>query len=404
MSTVTAPPPEPVDPPPPTASLATRFAEHLRAGGWFTAVLTTLAAFFAGGLVVLLTGKNPITTYEAIWQGTGLEWVFPWVTGEDRTIAAINLQQTLLLTGPLILTGLAVALAFRAGLFNIGGQGQYIAGSVAAVWVGSSFAGMPGFLHVILAILAAVAGGALWGAIAGLLRATTGANEVITTIMLNWIAIWVGVYLFGIGGPLQTERERSLPVSEDIAAGAHLPVFWGDAELQGLHIGIFIALAAAIVFGVFIRRSTRGYEARAVGLNPEAARYGGIRVGPTYVWVMALCGLFAGLAGAIDVLGWQFRIATNDIQVGTVGFIGIAVALLGRNTAFGTCIAALLFGALLQGTSTRNLDPAVFDPALASNLTIIIQGLVVLFVTADAVIIWLVRRRRRAAVAAEVGS
>jgi general nucleoside transport system permease protein len=119
---------------------------------------------------------------------------------------------------------------------------------------------------------------------------------------------------------------------------------------------------------------------------------------------MALCGLFAGLAGAIDVLGWQFRVATNDIQVGQIGYIGIAVALLGRNTAFGTCAAALLFGALLQGTSTRNLDPSVFDPALASNLTIMIQGLVVLFVTADAVIIWLVRRRRRAPVAAEAGS
>jgi general nucleoside transport system permease protein len=404
MSTVAAPPPEPVEPPPPTASLATRFAEHLRSGGWFTAVLTTIAAFFAGGLVVLITGGDPISTYDAIWQGTGLEWIFPWVTGEDRTIAAINLQQTLLLTGPLILTGLAVALAFRAGLFNIGGQGQYIAGSVGAVWVGSSFAGMPGFLHIILAILAAIAGGALWGGIAGLLRATTGANEVITTIMLNWIAVWVGVYLFTIGGPLQNARERNFPVSEDVVADARLPVFWGDPELQGLHIGLFIALAAAVVFGVFIRRSTRGYEARAVGLNPEAARYGGIRVGPTYVWVMALCGLFAGLAGAIDVLGWQFRVATNDIQVGQIGYIGIAVALLGRNTAFGTCAAALLFGALLQGTSTRNLDPSVFDPALASNLTIMIQGLVVLFVTADAVIIWLVRRRRRAPVAAEAGS
>ena len=123
------------------------------------------------------------------------------------------------------------------------------------------------------------------------------------------------------------------------------------------------------------------------------------------MWVMALCGLFAGLAGAIDVLGWQFRIATNDIQVGSLGFIGIAVALLGRNTALGTCLAALLFGALLQGTSTRNLDPSVFDPALAQNLTYIIQGLVILLVTANAVIIWLVSRRRRPATpAAEAGT
>jgi simple sugar transport system permease protein len=398
MSTVVVPPPDPTEPSP--SSSVTRFADHLRAGGWFTAVLTTIAAFFAGGLVVLITGRDPISTYNAIWQGTGLDWIFPWVTGDERAIAAINLQQTLLATGPLILAGLAVALAFRAGLFNIGGQGQYLAGSVAAVWVGSSFAGMPMLPHIVLAVLAAMAGGAIWGGIAGLLRATTGANEVITTIMLNWIALWVGVYLFGQGGPLQNSRQPEVPVSDDVVPGARLHVFWGDPELQGLHIGIFIALVAAIAFGIFIRRSTRGYEARAVGLNPEAARYGGIRVGPTYVWVMALCGLFAGLAGAIDVLGWQFRIATNDIQVGQIGFLGIAVALLGRNTALGTCIAALLFGALVQGTSTRNLDPAVFDPALASNLTLIIQGLVILFVTADAVVIWLVRRRRRPRVTA----
>ena len=254
---------------------------------------------------------------------------------------------------------------------------------------------MPHVLHVVLAILAALAGGALWGGIAGVLRATTGANEVITTIMLNWTALWVGVYLFSLGGPLQNDAQPDVPVSNDVVPGARLHVFWGDAELQGLHIGLFIALAAAVFFGIFIRRSARGYEARAVGLNPEAARYGGIRVGPTYVWVMALCGLFAGLAGAMDVLGWQFRVATNDIQVGSLGFIGIAVALLGRNTAIGTCAAALLFGALLQGTSTRNLDPAVFDPSLAQNLTYIIQGLVILLITANAVIIWLVRRRRR---------
>jgi simple sugar transport system permease protein len=222
--------------------------------------------------------------------------------------------------------------------------------------------------------------------------------------MLNWTAVWIGVYLFSQGGPLQNASQPQVPVSEDVVPGARLPVFWGDAELQGLHVGIFIALAAAIVFGVFIRRSARGYEARAVGLNPEAARYGGIRVGPTYVWVMALCGLFAGLAGAIDVLGWQFRLATNDIQVGSLGYIGIAVALLGRNTALGTCLAALLFGALLQGTSTRNLDPTVFDPALASNLTTVIQGLVVLFVTANAVIIWLVGRSRRSRAPAEARS
>jgi general nucleoside transport system permease protein len=404
MSTVVVPPPEPAEPPAGSGGMGTRFADHLRAGGWFTSILTTIVAFFLGGLVVFVTGRDPLSTYNAIWQGTGLEWIFPWVTGTDREIAAVNLQQTLLLATPLILTGLAVALAFRAGLFNIGGQGQYIAGTVAAAWVGSSFESMPHVLHVVLAILAALLGGALWGGIAGALRATTGANEVITTIMLNWTAIWVGVYLFSLGGPLQNDTQPDVPVSNDVVPGARLHVFWGDPELQGLHIGLFIALAAAIFFGIFIRRSTRGYEARAVGLNPEAARSGGIRVGPTYFWVMALCGLFAGLAGAMDVLGWQFRVATNDIQVGSLGYIGIAVALLGRNTAIGTCAAALLFGALLQGTSTRNLDPAVFDPSLAQNLTYIIQGLVILLITANAIIIWLVRRRRPSEAPAEAST
>ena len=376
------------------ATPASRLAGYLRGGGIIVPLLTTLLAFFVGGLVMLVTGSDPIATYEAIWKGTGLQWIFPWTTGSDRTLAASNLQQTLILTTPLILTGLAVAFAFRAGLFNIGGNGQFIVGAVVAVWVGSSFAGMPGFLHIVLSIAAACAAGAFWGAIAGFLKAATGAHEVITTIMLNWIALWIGVWLFSLGGPLQTERNASIPVSEDVAEGAKLPVFWGDPVLQGLHIGIFIALFAVIVFWFILNRSTTGFEVRAVGFNPEAARYSGMSVGKNYILVMALCGLFAGLAGALDVLGWQFRVATNDIQITLIGFFGIAVALLGRNTATGTVAAALLFGALLSGTSQRNLDPTIFEPSLASNLTLIIQGLVILIVSADVLVLALLKRSR----------
>ena len=137
-------------------------------------------------------------------------------------------------------------------------------------------------------------------------------------------------------------------MSNDVVEGAKLPVFWGDPILQGLHIGLFIAIAALLVFWIVLNRSTTGYEVRAVGLNPEAARYSGMSVGKNYVLVMAACGAFAGLAGSLDVLGWQFRLATNDIQLASVGFTGIAVALLGRNTALGTAASALLFGALLQ--------------------------------------------------------
>jgi simple sugar transport system permease protein len=382
---------------PGTVTVASRLSGYLRGGGIVTPLVTALLAFFVAGLFILATGANPLDTYKAFFEGSGLNWLFPWVTGDDRTLAALNLQQTLILTTPLILTGLAVAFAFRAGLFNIGGQGQYLVGTFAAVYVGSSLEGTPGVLHVIITMAAAMAAGAAWAGIAGVLKATTGANEVVSTIMLNWTAVYVGSYLFTLGGPLHSDdpAAASIPVSPDIHESARLPVFWGDPELQGLHIGLFIALVAAALFWVLLNRSVTGYEVRAVGFNPDAAEYAGISAGRNYVKVMLICGLLAGLAGALDVLGWQFRVATNDIQVSQVGYYGIAVALLGRNTAAGTVFAALLFGALLNGTSVRNLDPSIFDPQLATNLTFIIQGLIVLFVSAPVLVTMLTRGRFR---------
>jgi len=379
----------------PAATVAGRLAGYVRGGGVITPLITALLAFLVGGLVVALTGKDPIATYKAIFDGTGLNWFFPWISADERTVASLNLQQTLILTTPLILTGLAVAFAFRCGLFNIGGQGQYLVGTYAAVWAGSSFESMPHVVHVLVCIFAACFAGAAWAGIAGILKATTGTNEVISTIMLNWIAIWVGSWLFTLGGPLQTDTDKSVPVSPDIFPGAKLPVFWGDPELQGLHVGFFVALAALLVFWVVLNRTVTGYEIRATGFNPDAAQASGISVGRNYFLAMAVCGLFAGLAGALDILGWQFRVATNDIQISQIGFLGIAVALLGRNTAIGTMFAALLFGALLTGTSVRNLDPAVFQPELAGALTSIIQGLIVLLVSADILVVYLWRLRRR---------
>jgi simple sugar transport system permease protein len=267
-------------------------------------------------------------------------------------------------------------------------------GAIVAAWVGSSFAGLNGLAHILLVVVLAMLVGAAWAGISGILKATVGAHEVITTIMLNWIAYWIGSYAFSQGGPLQnTDPERvSVPISNDVAEGAKLPVWWGDVELQGLHIGFFIALVALVAFWVIMNRTTLGYEVRAVGFNPEAARYGGISVSRNYFLAMAISGVFAGLAGALDILGWQFRLGVLDVQTSQIGFIGIAVALLGRNTAIGVFFGALLFGGLLYGTSTRSIDPELIQPELAGNLTLIIQALVLLFIGADILVIYLWRK------------
>jgi general nucleoside transport system permease protein len=366
--------------------------------GFVVPLLTVLVAFLAAGVVVLLTGHNPLSTYQAVFNGSGLNWLFPWVTGTERANAAFELQQTLLATTPLILTGLAVAFAFRAGLFNIGGQGQYTVGGIVAVWIGSSFSGMPSVLHIMLAIVGAGLAGGAWAGIAGFLKARTGANEVISTIMLNWIAIWLGVYLFQLGGPLQDPHQSQVPVSSTVTQSAKLPVFWGNPLLQGLDVGIFIALALAVVYWVIVKRTRLGYEARTVGFNPDAAGYAGMNVGRSYIKVMLICGAFAGIAASLDILGWKFDLFTNDIQVSQIGFYGIAVALLGRNTAGGTVAAALLFGALLTGTSDRNLNPNVFDPTLAQYLTLMIEGLIVLLVSTDLIALRLLKGGRRVGV------
>jgi general nucleoside transport system permease protein len=393
--------------PPPSMHFASRFDGF---SGIVAPLITTLIAFLMGGLVVGLTGKNPLKVYHAIWNGTGLNWFFHvgnhsaripfstqhmWFPWDTASIAAQNLQQTLLQTTPIILTGLAVAFAFRCGLFNIGGQGQYFAGSIFAVWLGSSFLNMSPWLHVPLVLVVGALAGAAWAGIAGILKATVGAHEVISTIMLNWTAIWVGEYLFGQGGPMQGSQP-AIPISHDIAEGAKLPVIWGLKLLQGLSVGIFIAIAMLVIYWIIINRTTLGFEVRAVGFNPEAARYGGISVARNYFLAMAISGSFAGLAGALDITGWEYHLGQNDIPVNTIGFIGLAAALLGRNTALGVGMASLLFGALINGTSGRQLDPSIFRPDLAGNLTTIIQGLVILFVGLNlgGVWVWLKKRRR----------
>ncbi len=376
-----------------SGTLIASLALKQRAGGIGVPAATVIVAFLMGGLVVLATGHNPFLAYRDIFNGAGLNWIFHPTTNVANT-AAYNLSQTLLQTTTLILCGLAVAFAFRCGMFNIGGQGQYLIGLVVGNWVGVDFAGMAPLPHILLVLVAGTAAGAAWAGIAGLLKATVGAHEVISTIMLNWIAVWCGAWLFGDGGPLQNSANPTVPISNDIADSAKLPVFWGQQELQGLHIGFFIALAALVVFYLLLNRTTLGYEVRAVGFNPDAAAYGGINVKKNLFRAMAISGAFAGLAGALDMTGYLYHFGQIDVQTSNVGFLGIAVALLGRNTAVGTGLGALLFGALLFGT-THGLTSSVIQPELAGSLTYIIQGLVVLFIGADVLILYVWNSRKR---------
>jgi ABC-type uncharacterized transport system permease subunit len=362
-----------------------------KAGGVLAPLAATLLAFLIGGLVVLITGENPLRAYKAIFEGTGLNWFFPWLDELERNAAARDLQQTLLVMTPLMMTAAAVAFAFRCGLFNIGGQGQYWVGFIAALWVGTHFSGTPRVIHIAIAVAAAILAGALWGGIAGILRATVGAHEVITTIMLNWIAIYGGTYLFELGGPLHG-ASPSLPRSDEVLESAQIWVIWGN--IQALHAGIFIAIAGLIVYAALLNRTTLGYEVRAVGFSPEAARYGGISVAKNYFLALAIAGAFAGIAGSLDVLGFRHAVDTSDFGTNQVGFTGIAVALLGRNRAVGMFFAALLFAALQVGTSSRQLDPAIFDPDLATDLATMIQALVIFFVAAELLVVYLWSARR----------
>ena len=373
----------------PTATLQSYFSTRI--GGILVPLAATVLAFLIGGLVVLITADNSLTAYRAIFEGTGLNWFFPWVTGETREEAANDLQQTLILMTPLVLTGLAVAFAFRCGLFNIGGQGQYWVGFFAALYIGTNLDGTPRPLHILLCIVGSILAGAIWGGIAGLLKATVGAHEVITTIMLNWIAIYAGAYLVEIGGPLQGPQP-SIPRSDDVLPSAELWPIWGS--LPSLHAGIFIALFALVVYYVLLNRTTLGVEVRAVGFNPESARYGGISVARNYFLALAISGAFAGLAGSVDLLGFKGGVSTGDFSTNLIAFTGIAVALLGRNKAVGILFAALLFAALEIGTSTRQLDPEVFEPALATDLATMIQALVIFFVGAELLIVYIWRARR----------
>jgi general nucleoside transport system permease protein len=299
------------------------------------------------------------------------------------------ISETILSSTPLIFTGLAVALAFRAGLFNIGAEGQFQMGAMVCVLVGFSLVGLPWFIHLPLALLGGFIGGALWAFIPGLLKARTGAHEVITTIMLNFVAFRLVDYL--LKTPLYQRPGRADPVSKIIEPTAVLPQI-----IDGLraHWGIAVALLAAVFVSWLLFRSTKGFEFRAVGLNPLAARYAGMSISVTVVLSMAIAGGLAGLGGSAIVLGVTRTMSPG--LGGGAGFDGIAIALLGRGKPLGVVFAALLIGALRAGST-----PMQSATGIPIHLVVVVQALVIMFIAAPALVRAIYRIRAERTVGAE---
>ena len=301
-------------------------------------------------------------------------------------------SETLLEATPLIFTGLAVALGFRCGLFNIGAEGQLFVGAAAATFVGFAVTGVPWFIHLPLALVAGFAGGAVWGFIPGILKARTGAHEVIVTIMLNYTAYCLIDFLLNSPG---FQREgRSDPISR-----VTLESSWFPTLVEGLRAnwGIIFALLAAILVSWFLFKTTRGFEFRAVGFNPIAARYAGMSVAASTVLAMMISGGLAGLAGTSVVLGVT-RSLTGGISPG-YGFDGIAIALMAKSRPRGVILAALLFGALRAGST-----PMQSQTGIPIDLVVVIQALVIMFVAAPALVRGIFRIRVPEATGAEIFS
>jgi simple sugar transport system permease protein len=337
-----------------------------------------LFAFIVGGLLVAITGVNPLTAYQGLICG-GLG---AFCSGGE--IPALQVSNTLVYLTPLITAGIAVALPFRAGLFNIGAEGQLLAGSVAATTIGIKFADLPAPILLPMVLIGGMVAGSLWAGIAGVLKAMVGAHEVVTTIMLNYVAQWLVRYLI-IGGPLQAPGGFS--ASSPVGAGAHLPtllphdntliLFGLPASVYRVHTGIFIALIAAALFAFLLWRTTLGYEIRAVGQSQRAARYAGVSVRRTIIVTMLIAGAFSGLAGAIQIAGVDHGL-TDKYFSDTTGFDAIAVALLGLGSAVGIVLASILFGALHAGGAVMQSDAGI-----SSSLVGVLQALILFSIAAN---------------------
>lgn len=351
------------------------------------AVLAVLLSLVLGGVLIAATDEKvadaagyffarPGDLLAAAWSAASGAYVALFqgsvFNPEARSTAQMfrPFTETLTIATPLICAGLGVALAFRAGLFNIGAQGQILLGAATAGWVGFSLH-LPPVLHLVLVILAGVAGGALWGGIAGLLKARTGAHEVILTIMLNYVALYLVLYL--LTTPSFQRPGSSNPISPQLDATALYPLLFGDSFR--LHFGFILAILATYGVWWLLNRSTVGFELRAVGANPGAARTAGISVSRGYVVVMMIAGGLAGLAGVAQVAGTE-KVLTGGIAA-SFGFDAITVALLGRSHPWGVFGAGLLFGAFRAGGVAMQTQTGT-----PIDIVLVVQSLIVLFIAA----------------------
>jgi simple sugar transport system permease protein len=337
-------------------------------------IFALLLALAVAGVVILLVGGNPLEAYVALLDGM--------FGTADRINASLGRST------PFIGAALAVAFAFNAGLFNIGAEGQLLVGATVAAWVGTFgwLNDVPGALAVLLVMLAGVVGGGFWGGIPGALKAKTGAHEVITTIMLNSIAVLTVRWMVNSQDPLiLRDVSASVPRTETLPDSARLPVLIHTDP--PLHLGFLVAIALCVLVWFILRRTTFGFEVRTVGTNADAARYAGIGVGRTIVLVMVLSGAFAGIAGAGEITGTAGFLSPG-VFVG-VGFDAIAIALLARANPFGIILTSLLWGSMLSGAGLMQQETG-----LSINVVRIIQALVLLFVAADVIVRTIFRLRK----------
>lgn len=343
------------------------------ASQWFVSVLAVLIAFVIGAILIAMSGASVTDAYYAMFRGAIVD---PEAATFTRMI--VPLTNSLFYSIPLIISGLGLAVGFRAGLFNIGGKGQIIMGALAAVWVGFSLQ-LPPVLHTLVALLAAMIAGGVYAGIAGVLKAKTGANEVIVTIMLNSVATLGLGYL--LGQKAWQAPGSNQPITPNVDPSAQLTRLL-SAPFK-LHAGIIVAIIALAAFWWLMERSTLGFKIRAVGANAAAARTAGISVERITAVTMVLSGAFLGLAGANEALG-TLGYVSRDVA-GSIGFDAITVALLGRNKPLGTFGAGLLFGAFKAGGYLMQTKGVPID------MILILQSVIVLLIAAPALVRWLFR-------------